>query len=461
MQSISLKKQQGQVFVVMAIALVMLVGAVGLAVDSGMGYLIRAKLNAAADAAALAGARAAPQGKNRDEQAAIATDAAQKFFAANYPRNYLGSTAQLKSVNVTFDNPVPGRLTVDVSAHASVPVTFMGIMGFKLLDIDASAQTVRRDLDMAFVIDTSGSEAPVGDKVRAAAAGFLNHFTPTSDRVALIHFSQGAEVDEPIRTGVARGFNRDRLQNDIKSFRFDGLTNSSEGMWHGRDQLNSIAPGQRSSMRVIVFFSDGSPNTFASRFNFRDPSMCNRAGSLISNDGALGIPTGLADHTRQTGDIPGPSRCDQGADITAYLTPTGFPNWYNAHDINDREFPIVTNTPRVVTNDTSTPEIAYANVNRASKNLVESMAARARAEGIYVFTLGLGPLLKKVTGSSVDPNDTGENLLKCMANTADAPARCRAAGASQPRGIYCHAGTADTLQPCFATLAAEILRLTR
>jgi Flp pilus assembly protein TadG len=459
MKALSLRKQRGQVFVVVAISLVMLVGAVGLAVDSGIGYLIKAKLNAAADAAALAGARAAPNGKNRNEQTLEATAAAEKFFAANYPRNYLGSTVELKDVTVTFDDPIPGRITVDVSAHAKVPVTFMGILGFNLLDITASSQTIRKDVDLAFVVDTSGSVDPVAAEVRAQAGAFLDKFAPTSDRVSLIHFSAGAEVDEPIRTGNIRGFDRDRMVADIKGFAFGGRTNSSEGMWHARDQLNAIAPGNRSSMRVIVFFSDGSPNTFASFFKFSNPGLCDRAGSISSDDGSTGAPIGLLDHTRQDRGIPG--TCDQGGNITAHLTASGLPDWYTAHGINDREFPVVTNTPRVVTNDTSTPALAFANINRASKNLAEAIAARARAEGIRVFTLGLGPLLKNVTGASSSAEDTGENLLKCMANTADAPARCKAAGASQPAGVYCYAATADGLQPCFATLASEILRLTR
>lgn len=459
MKTLSLKKQQGQVFVVVAVSLVMLIGALGLAVDSGMGYLVRAKLNAAADAAALAGARAAPKGRNRSEQIAVATDAARKFFAANYPRNYLGTTVDLRSVNVTFDDPVPGRITVDVSARANMPVAFMSILGFRQLDVDASSQTIRKDLDLAFVVDTSGSVNPVASEVRAQSAAFLDKFAPTSDRVSLIHFSAGAEVDESIRTGNNRGFNRDRMANAIQGFHFSGLTNSAEGMWQARRQLNSIAPGNRSSMRVIVFFSDGAPNTFASFFRFRNPGLCNRAGAISSNDSSTGSPTGLQDHTRQNAGAGG--GCNQGYGIAGQLTASALPDWYNAHDINDQEFRVITNTPRVVTNDTSTPEIAYANINRASKNLAEAVAARARAEGIHVFTLGLGPQLKYVTGASTSPEDTGENLLKCMANAADAPARCRAAGASQPTGVYCHAATADGLQPCFSTLASEILRLTR
>ena len=66
------KKQSVQVFVVFALSLAVLVGVVGLALDSGLGYLVKAKLNAAADSAALAGARAVSLGLTRDEQRAAA-----------------------------------------------------------------------------------------------------------------------------------------------------------------------------------------------------------------------------------------------------------------------------------------------------------------------------------------------------------------------------------------------------
>ncbi|HEX7636337.1 MAG TPA: vWA domain-containing protein [Noviherbaspirillum sp.] len=458
------KKQSGQVFVVFALSLAVLVGVVGLALDSGLGYLVKAKLNAAADSAALAGARAVSLGLTRDEQRAAAIAAADKFFAANYPKDYLGSSQVTHATSVGFDNPQPGSITVDVAARATIPVMFMGVMGFNLLDISASSQTIRKDLDMAFVMDTSGSMAPVTAEVKKQASAFLDRFSTTTDRISLIHFSNGAEVDVPIKTGRARGFDRQRMASDINAFHFGGLTNSAEGFWHARDQLNRIAVPDRSTLRVIVFFSDGTPNTLASYFKLNPALGCTSSGAISTGDEPVpGLPAGLWDQNRQT--QPAASPCYQSNRFSPLLSASlgahSLPKWYNAHNPNEQEIPIVTNTPRVVTNDTSTPAATWMNINRASKNVVEAMAAKARAEGIHVFTLGLGPLLQQVTAPDSAPDDTGENLLKCMANTTDALPRCKAAGAKQPTGVYCHATTAADLQPCFATLAAEILRITR
>jgi hypothetical protein len=129
------------------------------------------------------------------------------------------------------------------------------------------------------------------------------------------------------------------------------------------------------------------------------------------------------------------------------------PNWYNAHDKNEQVFPIWPVTaPRAVPNG----DITYVNVNRASRNLLEAMAAAARAEGTYVFTLGYGPELVQPAGPD---NEIGQDVLKCMANTADSPSRCY--NSKQPVGVYCYAATPADLKPCFSQLASQILRISK
>lgn len=461
MNKITQKKQGGQVFIVLAICLVVLVGALGLAVDSGLGYLVKAKLNAAADAAAVAGARAVVHGETESEQRQEAEAAARKFFAANYPADYLGSSADIRGIQVDFNSPARGQITVKVDARATLAISFMRVFGFNTLDIDAVAHTVRRDIDMAFVMDTSSSIIPVAAEVRQHAAAFIDGFSSTTDRMSLIRFSNGAEVTEPIRTGMMRGFDKRRIVQQIQGLQFQGATNSVEGMWHAREQLNRVTAPNRSSLRVIVLFSDGTPNALASFFKFQPWANCTSSGVLSTTDDIYirESPRGLWNQNRAQEFVGG--GCAQNRNVTSILTPNALPDWYNAHGVNDREFPIVGSGPRPVQNDTGTPERAFVNINHAARNMIEALAARARAEGIHVFTLGLGPLLQQISGPELSPEDTGENIMKCMANTDDALPRCRSAGAGQPKGVYCHARTADDLQPCFANMRAEILRITR
>jgi Flp pilus assembly protein TadG len=451
------KKQKGQVFIMAALSLVVLIGSVGLAINSGLGYMVKAKLNAAIDSAGIAAARAVTQGADQAAQTANAQQAAREFFAANYPAGYLGSTPTFNDPTIAFDQ---GKVTVNAAATAVVPVSFMRVLNFNLLNVSASGQTIRRDLDMAFVVDTSGSMHPSQVQVRDNSKLFLTKFNRTLDRMALIHFSSGAVVDDAIRP-VLRGFDRTSMDTHIDNFNFAGLPNSAEGFWNARDQLNRIALASRSSLRVIVFLSDGAPNTFASQFKFNPDTSCRNAvttfrlpGSLISGDGANGSVDGLWQINQQATGLPG-ATCDIGGGV---LAGDALPDWYNARadpvtDVNLDEFRVAGGGPRPATSAPS-----YANVNRVSRNLVETMAAKARSEGIYVFTLGLGGQL--TTGTEPD-GERGDVVLKCMANTADAQPSCVAAGAGQPVGIYCHAVDANALKPCFEKLASAILRITK
>ena len=137
-----------------ALSAVILIASAGLAIDSALGYFVKAKLNAAVNSASLAAARGVTP--------AITQTKHRRPTRGNRPRNFLTST-----IPTNFCSPRPystpsvwsltGQLTIDVSASASLPVSLMGILGFKTLNVAAGAQTIRKDLDMALVIDKSGS----------------------------------------------------------------------------------------------------------------------------------------------------------------------------------------------------------------------------------------------------------------------------------------------------------------
>jgi len=453
-----LKRQRGAIAIMVAVSMLVLLAVVGLAIDGGLAYLVKARLNAAVDSAALAGARAVPTGDTRDQQIASAKAAAADFFAANIPSNYLLSSPKITETKVTFNG---GQAIIDVTAEAPMPVSIMQIMGFSSLTPVAYAQTIRNDLDMALVIDTSGSLSDQAATVRSSAKTFLSKFNVTQDRVALIHFASGAEVDTPFTT--ARGFTRTAMNTKISSFQFVGGTASVEGMWNARNQLNLVPQASRSTMRVIVFFSDGAPSSFGSYLDFTSSTDCRDAlGRQIPGTmDSAGATYGLSKLDDSDLNVT-PESC-RILRNNAYMAKK-LPDWYNAHnsslnpnDVTKRELPIVTTTPRAVTADISTVNAYRQNVDRASRNLVEGMASAARDQNIVVFTLGMGASLK--TTNAYDTVNTGEMILKCMANTTDAPKRCQ--NPNQPIGLYCYAATESDLTPCFSRLASAILRITK
>ena len=449
------KRQAGQVLVMVALSAVVLIASVGLAIDSALGYFVKAKLNAAVDSASLAAARGVTLGDTQAAQAANALQSAKEFFDINYPNKFLMSTPVLNPVGVTFDR---GTVTINVSATASLPVSLMGVLGFKTLDVAASAQTIRKDLDMVLVMDTSRSLLGNATAVRAAGVSFLNKFNSTVDRVGLLHFASGAQLDLPIKK-TERGFNRTQAINSINGYVFDGGTNYSEGMWQALDQLKGISQANQSSLRVIIFFSDGSPSAFSSYFFPATTGNCTTSGALAVYDKVPSSGTSTDGLYRK--DLTS-SKLAPEAYCAANLI-SALPAWYNAHnlplqanDVARREFPIVTSTPRAVTSNLSTRQLQWTNMHRAARNLPEAMASKARQENIYIFTLGMGAALKEKAGPD---NEIGEDLLRCMANTVDAPTRCRKP--AEPVGLYCYAATESDLSPCFTRLASAILRISK
>jgi Flp pilus assembly protein TadG len=446
MKPLSSTNCKGQILILAVFAIVALTLAAGIGIDSGIGYGVKAKLNAATDAAVLAAGRAVSEGNTQEEQIASAEAAATKFFTANYPHNYLGSTPHLGATQVQFED---GEIIIDISATADVPTYFFRLVGINPFTVSASAQVRRKDLDMSFVVDVTDSLYSVRNDVKDAAELFISKFNASQDRVALITFADGSVINEPIHQ-VSRGFDKATVINKIRNLSFGGFTNFSEGLWNAREQLNSIASGNRSSHRVIVFFTDGSPNTFASTFTFtsRRPYYGrSHAGSVRTGSNSFGTPTGLWEYDQISTTAPSPygnetcGYCDI-RDVVSTL-----PDYYNPHDPSETEFRIVKNSPRRVTS-----QMSWTNVNRAARNLSEDMAAAARAEGIYVFTLGLGEHLTHGTGPD---NERGDELLKRMANTEDSDTY----DSGQPTGAYCYAATEQDLKPCFSRLASQILRL--
>ena len=452
----SKKKSAGVIIILMAVALPALLAIVGLAVDSARAYGVKATLSAAVDAASLAAARAISDG----EVAAIR--AANKFFAANYPAGHFDSTPG--QPRISFGYSAEGDISINVSATANMPTTFLRIVGKDEMDIGSTAQTIRRPVDLSLVVDNTTSLTRGGDVTQDVidrSKDFVGNFGELFDRVALIKYAFGAEV--PVGFNNDRGFNKATVESEIDAFEFgspgaDQYTNASEGMWRAIDALTTV--NNPASLRVIVFFTDGAPNTFASSFSFNG-GVADRVGAIRSASGSSGRPYGLweADSVAQRSPAP----WDFGNKLDDRLT--GLPQYYNAHDPNASDILVINPShPRrpVFDYDPSNDSAGdlYRKINRISRNLPEDMAEYARQKGIFVMTLGLGRKLTQPTGPD---NDRGEEMLMRMANDPrmlDIPALASDFRPDQPQGIYCHAVDKDALAPCFADMMAVIIRLT-
>ena len=122
------RAQRGQILVVFVLAMVAIIGVIGLAIDGGGAYAQRRDQQTAADLAALAGANDYLLGNNASQ----AMDRARAISAANDFTN-AGST----SVDVAIDtsNGVELQVTI-VSPHRN---SFLGALGMPSWDVTTSA----------------------------------------------------------------------------------------------------------------------------------------------------------------------------------------------------------------------------------------------------------------------------------------------------------------------------------
>lgn len=442
--------QSGQVLILVAVSLSVLIALVGLAIDSGIAYGVKAKLESAVDAATIAGARALAEGADDDVRIASAKKAAKDYFSANFPSNFMGATpVALTDQMIDAVHDATGYWTITVNGSATLPITFMGFLGINNLTVTALGQSIRRDLDIILVLDTSGSLASPSSAfpaLKAAAVNFVSKFNAgvNGDRVGLVTFASGSVIDVPILKDGTRGFNRTQVINAINALNVSGSTASAEGLRLALNEINGIPLINRSSLRMVVFFSDGAPNDVPATFSNGGTPV---TGNLYSETSAPGTlrSTRVYRHDRrdtQLGDYSNISTLP----YTGFSV-TGVGNIALA-SFNDRR--TLTGAPYTNTR---------CNVNKAARNMVENVANTARSEGVKIHAIALGAAVntQEINFCSYGISEIGSSLLKRLSNTLDADTY----NAAQPTGLYVWAENSTELDNAFSSIASEILRLSR
>lgn len=155
-----LTDRRGVAAVFLAIALVPLMGGVGLAVDSALGYLLKTRIVRSLDAAGLAAGRVAGD--------ADAEAVARDYFNANFGA---GDDAVVTSFG--FSRDATGEF-VTLTARAETPTRFARIFGKTKMEVAASTriQRLTRGMELALVLDNTGSMS--GAKFNAMQQAALN-----------------------------------------------------------------------------------------------------------------------------------------------------------------------------------------------------------------------------------------------------------------------------------------------
>lgn len=196
-----LRNDRGGVAMVMGLAVIPLILVMGLAVDGGLAYSTRSKLQGAVDSAVLAGAQAASV-----EGSDIVADA-QKYFNANYPSDYIGG--QVTSFQPVF-NGQTRELTID--AEVEIPTAFMQLAGFQTVSVavTSTAQQQLNGIELALVLDVTGSM----DDPDPSGGTKLQALKDASDTLLDVIYSDNDTIDDvsvsvvPYNTEVNLGSDR-------------------------------------------------------------------------------------------------------------------------------------------------------------------------------------------------------------------------------------------------------------
>lgn len=174
-----LADRNGNFAIFAAIASIPLLMAGGFALDYSNALRVRTELQQAADAAALAAAKAT------DKTDAERTDLARKLFDANR------ADYQLNTFNLTLDSS-----GAKLDASVQIKTTLMGVAGYPHLDvaITSTALTKTTTLELVFALDVSGS-------MLAGMSSGKTRMQELKDATTKLVDDLGAETDFDIKVG--------------------------------------------------------------------------------------------------------------------------------------------------------------------------------------------------------------------------------------------------------------------
>ncbi|MBC8268517.1 MAG: VWA domain-containing protein [Rhodospirillaceae bacterium] len=154
------KDHGGAVAIYLAFAIVPVIGFIGIGTDTARAYMVKSRLSSALDAAGLAGGKAFFSA-TRDQDI-------EMFFNANFPTGYMDAVLSGPQVNIDTDNE-----TITLSASATIPTTFMRLIGHDTIVVSSNTEITRQIemLDLVLAIDMSGSmSSSAGAQSRISAA---------------------------------------------------------------------------------------------------------------------------------------------------------------------------------------------------------------------------------------------------------------------------------------------------
>ncbi len=279
------KDQQGAVAFIVGAGILMLVGAVGVAVDVGRGQMAQTKLQNALDAAGLA-AGASVNSQNMEAEVT-------KYMNVNFAEGTLGATI----INVTPVLSADAQL-LTVSANATMPTTFMNIFGHTTMSLHAETEVTRnsKGMELAMVLDTTGSMCNPSctgrlDALKTASYDLLDILfgenEPTADNlwVGIVPFSMAVNVGNSHTDWLDPAATRD--------WGGQGWRGCTEARWSSGNDLTEATP---TTERFLPYYWQDDANNNWREVDNQDVVTTTLCGPTSSNScrctPATGGPSG-------------------------------------------------------------------------------------------------------------------------------------------------------------------------
>lgn len=174
----------GNVAIIFGLAAIPVIVGAGIAMDTTRAYMVKLRLGAALDAAALA------VGSQSNQGATALNTILNNYFYNNYCKSVpSGASVTSCTSTVATETGISVQPTSDItaatvnfSAQATVPTIFMRLVGINNLNVSVTAQTTKfPGMEIALVLDNTGSMLCGGTATAASGYSGCNNGTITSD----------------------------------------------------------------------------------------------------------------------------------------------------------------------------------------------------------------------------------------------------------------------------------------